>query len=63
MKCVSPEEMRKEDYIIVTKDYPEEIVGRLIREGYVYVESYGKVAHDVYVSMPEKMLVQRFYSV
>jgi glycosyltransferase involved in cell wall biosynthesis len=63
VKCVSPEEMRKEDYIIVTKDYPEEIVGRLIREGYVYVESYGKVAHDVYVSMPEKMLVQRFYSV
>lgn len=54
--------MRKEDYIIVTKDYPGEVVEGLINEGYIYVESYEKVAREVYVSMPEKTSVQRFYS-
>ena len=54
VKCVPPEEVRKEDYIIVTKDYPREVVGGLINEGYIYVESYEKVAREVFMSVPSK---------
>lgn len=54
VKCVPPEEVRKEDYIIVTKDYPREVVEGLINEGYIYVESYEKVAREVFMSVPSK---------
>ena len=63
VRCISPKKMKKEDYIIVTKDYPEEIVEKLKRQGYVHVKSYMEIAHDLYISVPSKKKVQQFYGI
>lgn len=58
--CIPPEKLRKDDCIIVTKDYPEEIVEGLKKEGYIHVESYEKVVREVYRSIPNKILVEKY---
>lgn len=61
VRCIAPGEMKKDDYIIVTKDYPGEIVEKLKKEGYIHVQSYEKIAHEVWRSIPDKRIVQEFY--
>ena len=61
VKCIPPGEMEKNDYIIVTKDYPGKIVEGLKKEGYIHIESYEKIAREVYRSIPDKKNVQEFY--
>lgn len=60
IRCIEPREMKKDDHIIVTKDYPGEIVERLKSQGYIHVESYEKIAHKVYMSVPSKVLVKEY---
>lgn len=60
VKCIAPEEIKKDDYVIVTMDYPGEIVENLKKKGYIHVESYERVAQEVYRSMPIKMLVKKY---
>lgn len=61
VRCIAPEEIKKDDHIIVTKDYPGEIVENLRKEGYMHVESYERAAREVWRSIPVKRIVQEFY--
>lgn len=58
--CIPPEEIKQDDFIIVTKDYPEVIVKNLKQKGFVHVTSYDEIAHDLYTSIPEKRLVKEY---
>ncbi len=52
--CVPLEKMGTEDVIIVTKDYPEELVELLREKGYRNVTSYREIGSRVYYTMPYK---------
>lgn len=59
--CLSPQMLTKNDYIIVTKDYPEDVVLNLKKKGFQNVIAYSEIANELFMSVPFKDRVVKYY--
>lgn len=60
--CISPQMLKKTDYIIVTKDYPEDIVCSLKKQGFARTIAYSQIARELFLAVPIKNRVMQYYS-
>lgn len=63
VKCISPEDLRCDDFIIVTKDYPEKLVEELNSKGVTDVIGYSEIAKELFSSLPDRNKVRKLYEV
>lgn len=59
--CISPQLLKKNDYIIVTKDYPEDIVSELKKQSFQNVIAYSELARKLFMAVPIKKRVIQYY--
>lgn len=59
--CISPQLLKKNDYIIVTKDNPEGIISTLKAEGFEKVIGYSDLAKKLFKTVPIRERVVLYY--
>lgn len=59
--CLSSDMLKKDDYIIVTKDDPKDIVYALKKQGFKYVIAYSEIAEALFWTVPIKERVVAYY--
>lgn len=59
--CIPPQLLKKNDYIIVTKDYPEDIVFELKKQNFQNVIAYSRIAKELFMAVPIKKRVIQYY--
>ncbi len=60
--CISPQELPKAALIIVTKDYPEELMDSLKKVGYDKVMGCSELNRMLYLSVPPKENVMKYFN-
>ena len=59
--CVAPSEIAKDACVIVTKDYPEDLVKELNAKGYEDVLGYDELVRKMFHAIPRKAKVERIF--
>jgi len=61
LKCLPVQNISKDAIIIVTKDYPEDVVEHLKMQGYKNVVGYNEVTRKMFQRIPEKERVIKYF--